>query len=460
MTQRKVKVFGKTRIWLVVLLLFFGIVTADAQQGGTTQYFYDDNGRLYAVVAPNGETALYEYDAAGNILVVRRLPAGTLTLFSFNPHEGVPGDQVIFLGSGFVAGQTAVFFNGATAQITESTTTRIAAVVPDGATTGRVTISTPNGSVITPTPFIIRGIKITPNSARIYFGDALQMTATVYSQVLNSAVRWSVGGTDGDATVGVITANGLYTAPQRAGAFIVRATLIEDPTIFAESQIEVRDPNNLQTIFNAVSVRRGRANISASVSSAVSVRRGVANVDAAVSSSVSVRKGLTLTSNTIATGVSVRRGLSDTILGTSSSVSVSYGSALRRESPQSGGVSVRFGAPSEVSGARSSVSVSNAPVVTGIAPASARRGLTTGITITGNNLNDVAKLIFINSATGEIVTNITVSNITASADGKSVTANLTIPSTMSLIKLVIVAATTDKTSQSTDTGGNTVQIIQ
>ena len=38
-----------------------------AQQGGTTRYVYDDNGRLIAVISPTGEANVYEYDAAGNV---------------------------------------------------------------------------------------------------------------------------------------------------------------------------------------------------------------------------------------------------------------------------------------------------------------------------------------------------------------------------------------------------------
>lgn len=463
MTQRKNQVLGKTaRIWLAgLLLLLVCIISTSAQQGGTTQYFYDDNGRLYAVVAPNGETAIYEYDATGNILAIRRLPAGTLTLFSFNPHEGVPGDRVTFLGSGFATGQTTVFFNGMTAQVLESSATHVIAVVPDGATTGPITLTTPGGSITTSIPFTIRGMKVTPSAARLYLGDTLQLTSTVYSQVLSPAVRWSVGSVDGgNSIVGTVTATGFYTSPQRVGTFIVRATLIEDPTIFAESQIEVRDPNNLQSVF-----------------SAVSVRRGLPNGGGASAQAVSVRKGATIGSNPVAPAVSVRKGLVNGGNAISRPISVLYGSQSKIDNPQSKGVSVRYGlsnGSTAVSKAVSvrrvalndgnaysgAVSVSNAPHIAGISPASVRRGATVSITVAGSNLTNVTGLTFINVETGALITNIVVTNITVSSDGTSLTATLSVPTVAGLAKLVVVARTTDQGSLTTDTGNNTILIVQ
>jgi YD repeat-containing protein len=75
--------------------------SASAQQGGTTRYVYDDNGRLHAVIAPSGEAVVYEYDATGNITAVRRVAADALAVFAFTPHAGIYGDRVTFIGSGF-----------------------------------------------------------------------------------------------------------------------------------------------------------------------------------------------------------------------------------------------------------------------------------------------------------------------------------------------------------------------
>lgn len=445
MARRKIQVFFKTaRIWLVGLLLLLSFfISINAQQSGTTQYFYDDNGRLVAVVAPNGEAVIYDYDSAGNFLAIRRLPAGTLVLLSFSPHEGVPGDSVVFAGAGFVAGQTSVFFNGAAAQVTEADTTRIVAIVPNGATTGLVTISTPNGSVSTPTPFVVRGIKITPSSGRILFAETLQLTATVYSLTPNQAVQWSVDGiVGGNTNVGTVSSGGLYTAPSRTGTFTIRASLVDDPTIYAEALIESRDPNNLQAVFAAVSVRRGLSSGTSTVAQAVSVR-----------------KGGSFANNTISQAVSVRRGLSNGSGAVSSPVSVLYGNSSRAN-PLSSGVSVRFGFPYGSGVFSSAVSVSNAPNISGISPATIQRGTAANITITGNNLNDVAGLTFINADTGLLITNIAVSNIVVNPEGTILTATLTVPSNAVLSRITIVARTSGQGSLTTNTGNNTIQIIQ
>src|ERR1700742_4856204 len=51
-----------------------------AQQGGTTRFLYDKNGRLHVVALPDGQGASYDYDPAGNITSIRRFPAGTFTV--------------------------------------------------------------------------------------------------------------------------------------------------------------------------------------------------------------------------------------------------------------------------------------------------------------------------------------------------------------------------------------------
>lgn len=58
------------RVTLVtVLLLLLGVCSAEAQQ---VCYAYDTLGRLVGLVDPQGRTAIYDYDEAGNILAIRR----------------------------------------------------------------------------------------------------------------------------------------------------------------------------------------------------------------------------------------------------------------------------------------------------------------------------------------------------------------------------------------------------
>src|SRR5262245_1974764 len=64
--------------------------TAGVQSGMlTTQYTYDNNGRLTMVYTPTDEAVFYSYDPAGNITSIRR--AAPLELISFNPTSGLVG---------------------------------------------------------------------------------------------------------------------------------------------------------------------------------------------------------------------------------------------------------------------------------------------------------------------------------------------------------------------------------
>src|SRR3569832_952988 len=151
MIHRKKLPIVSTFVMAVVLLMApFSLL---AQQGGTTRYVYDDNGRLRAVILPTGEVAVYEYDGAGNITAIRRPGANTIEFLSFFPHEGGAGDLVTILGSGIGPGFLSVTFNGVTANVIQAAPSVIIAVVPYAATTGLIEVNMPGGTLATPAPF-------------------------------------------------------------------------------------------------------------------------------------------------------------------------------------------------------------------------------------------------------------------------------------------------------------------
>jgi len=320
----------------VLLILIFTTSSALAQQGGTTTYVYDANGRLYAVISPAGEAAVYEYDAAGNITAIRRLAANELTILSFSPHEGMPGDLVTFLGVGF-GGVTTVSFNGASATIVSVTTSKIVATVPAAATTGLVTITTPTGSVTTTEPFTIAGLRITPSFAPIKFGESVQFTAEVFPATLDQTVEWSVDGIPGgNASVGTISAMGLYTAPNtRFTALTIRAVSVADSTRAGEAGVRVSDPNDVQSILApSVSVRLSRETLGVTaLSQQLSVQyRFPSELQTTLSQQVSVHyDNLRGAASALAVPVSVRRG-STTVQSAAlaNQVSIKYENSLGR----------------------------------------------------------------------------------------------------------------------------------
>lgn len=134
--------------FLLIIMLFCTLNSVKAQES-TTNYLYDDVGRLKAVISPNGEVVIYEYDAAGNLTVIRRETNTTLTIIDFTPRSGSFNSVVTIYGTGFSSdiNENTVSFNGAVAPIISALATKLIVRVPIGATTGKIQITSPNGSV-------------------------------------------------------------------------------------------------------------------------------------------------------------------------------------------------------------------------------------------------------------------------------------------------------------------------
>jgi uncharacterized repeat protein (TIGR02543 family) len=74
---------------------------------------------------------------------------------SFSPTNGAPGTSVTIIGTNFT-GSAAVNFNGVSAtNFTVNSATNISAVVPVGATTGTITVTTPGGTATSAASFTI-----------------------------------------------------------------------------------------------------------------------------------------------------------------------------------------------------------------------------------------------------------------------------------------------------------------
>lgn len=133
---------------LIICLSTFLLALSAQAQSVTTQYVYDENGRLKAVIAPNGETAVYEYDAAGNIGSIIRQNNPIVSLSGFIPNQEFVGNEITIQGTGFIADaeQNQVTFNGVPAVVTFAAVNELRAVVPASATAGKISVSNVNGS--------------------------------------------------------------------------------------------------------------------------------------------------------------------------------------------------------------------------------------------------------------------------------------------------------------------------
>lgn len=84
-------------------------------------------------------------------------------------------------------------------------------------------------------------VAISGNPASLVVGTSAQLSASVANTT--GGVTWSVNGVGGgNATLGTVSATGLYTAPAAvpsAGQVTVRATSVSEPSVYAETVIKV-----------------------------------------------------------------------------------------------------------------------------------------------------------------------------------------------------------------------------
>ena len=99
----------------------------------------------------------YVYDAAGNIVGIQRLNPAPITFTGFVPTSGPVGTSVAISGTGFatIAAQNIVSFNGVPAAVTAASATALTAVVPVGATNGRITATVAGNTVVSPQDFVV-----------------------------------------------------------------------------------------------------------------------------------------------------------------------------------------------------------------------------------------------------------------------------------------------------------------
>ena len=340
--------------------------TADAQQ---VCYSYDALGRLTGVIDQNNQAAFYDYDAVGNILSIRRQsPTGPVTIYSFDPPGNAPGASVEIFGVGFSAtpNQNQVTIGGTPATVSSTLPCTLIIQVPANAATGQITVTTPLGQATSSSAFFVSGLVIGGTAGAVLTGGTIQFTALT-NGCGDPALIWRVNGiVGGNATVGTIDANGLYTAPKAVpvpATVTIRADSVGCDQLFAENTITI----------------------------------------------------VTQFTGFVFASASANHGSPPAIFPTNTvlhSASVSYG-AVPSEAAQGSIIS--------------RASVANVPVITAMSPSSAARGSNFNITITGINLTGSTDLRFLGASTPDAA--ITVTNVAANGAGTTLTANVSILST-------------------------------
>lgn len=142
-----------------------------AQSQSTSQYFYDDLGQLIKVIDSSGNEIDYTYDAVGNILQITRgtAPAtGSLAILNFTPQRGAVGQTVTIQGQGFspTPGANTVQFNGTQAIVTSASASTLVVTVPNGATTGPISVTVGATTVTTASNFTIIPLPVITSLSR------------------------------------------------------------------------------------------------------------------------------------------------------------------------------------------------------------------------------------------------------------------------------------------------------
>jgi YD repeat-containing protein len=182
---------------------------------GPVLYAYDELNRLVQVTDPAGESAIYRYDAVGNIVAIERPGAAGVAIASFTPYTGPIGTFVTISGTGFstTPAQNTVTFGGTSATVTSATATQLVTTVPASLAPNSYTVgvTTPGGSA-TGSAFVVTTggaptiSGFTPGTAAA--GTALTVNGTNFdTQPTNDNLRLNLGFTQ----VTAATATALQT---------------------------------------------------------------------------------------------------------------------------------------------------------------------------------------------------------------------------------------------------------
>ncbi len=221
------------------LVLLFMCLTSPAF-AVPVEYIYDPAGRLIAVIDDQASVAEYRYDEVGNLLAIQeQTPVVQVDFVDFYPQEGTPGTTVIIYGKGFstVPAENNVRFNGAISSVLSSSSTKIFAIVPDDAATGRISVSSPVGAGLSRDDFLVISpnaeIEVRPAHAFVFDHAARQFIAVANGRNVEG-IRWKAEGVEGGNPLhGYISASGLYLPPLQLDAqksVVIEAEKLDDPS--------------------------------------------------------------------------------------------------------------------------------------------------------------------------------------------------------------------------------------
>ena len=152
-------------------------------------------------------------------------PYGAPTVTSFSPTSGITGSTVTINGTGFVPNATVKFGTKASATVTFVSGTQIKAVVPNGAVTGKIAVTTSAGTGTSAANFTVTlsitgftpasgptGTVVTINGVGFNSSSTVKFNGVAASSVVHVSATQLKATVPSTATTGAITVTNT-TAP-------------------------------------------------------------------------------------------------------------------------------------------------------------------------------------------------------------------------------------------------------
>ncbi len=160
---------------------------------------------------------------------------------SVSPTSGGAGTPVSIAGRYFAptAVPPVVRFNGARAGVLDWSDTTVVTVVPAGASTGRITVTTDVGTGSSPADFAVSPqIGIVPSSVRTGPGGTVDLAASA-AGAADPSVTWMIQETDGGTFSRIAATAATYIAPSVPGTYHIVAASIAYPAVCATATVTV-----------------------------------------------------------------------------------------------------------------------------------------------------------------------------------------------------------------------------
>jgi large repetitive protein len=344
---------------ITIVGINFGSVNA-VKFNGTSATITSASATQLVVTVPNAATSgpisVTSSNGSSDVSALSfTVTSGPPFILGFSPISGPVGTQVTITG-GNLNGATSVRFNNAASSFVVNNTTSIQAIVPSGATTGQITVTTPTGTITS-----IDSYTVTPTGSPVVSGFS-PASGPVNTQVVITGANFN--------NVSLVTFD----------------TLAASFTVNSSAQITATVPAGATSGLIAVTTSNGTATSASSfiVTSSTPTITGFSPTSGAVGTQVLI------SGNNFTGATAVKfNGLNATTFAVNSDIQIS---ATVPSGAISGSISVTTPNGSTTSFSNFSVITIGAPVVSSFTPQFGSQG--TVVTITGSSFSGLANVQF------------------------------------------------------------------